>query len=216
MSTELVKGERFGRWTVLSKSKTKKYAHHVSYNCRCDCGTTRIVSGSQLRRGASASCGCRFREEAAKSQRTHGLTNHRLAGVWRSMKERCTNPNHVAFHRYGGRGIRVCDRWKSLATFVADNDALAKPGLQLDRIDNNGPYSPENCRWATPKMQHRNKSVNVFLEHNGERMVVTDWAKRLGVTPAAIRARLSVGWSVADAVTVAPTPPEQRRTISRR
>lgn len=205
MKTDLT-GQRFGRWTCLSRSKIKKYGTHISYNCRCDCGTERVVGGTFLRNGHSRSCGCAFIEGAANSQRTHGLTGHRLAGTWRSMKERCYNKNHLHFADYGGRGIYVCERWHSLENFVLDNDLLAKPGTTIDRKDNDGPYSPDNCRWASRKAQANNRRNNRMIEFRGETLPISVWAERFKINRTTIDARLLSGWLVEDALT---TPARQ-------
>lgn len=189
-------GRRFGRWLALQRSETKLYNHHIAYRCRCDCGTERLVSGSQLRNGHSASCGCAFREAAAKSQRKHGLWHHKLRGTWRSMKERCYNSNHDAYARYGGRGIYVCKRWFDFALFVADNEPLARHGLTLDRRDNDGPYSPDNCHWVPQKQQARNRHNNQWIEYDGRRLIAKDWSEVVGLKECTIKARLRAGWSV--------------------
>lgn len=115
--------------------------------------------------------------------------------VWQNMKARCTNKNLPRYPRYGGRGIRVCERWLSYENFLADMGE--KPhGMSIDRIDNDGDYAPENCRWADKRIQNANKSTNVYLEHNGERLCITDWAERLGVNPRSLKHRLDRGWPV--------------------
>ncbi len=204
-------GRTFGRWRVLSKSATKLYANHIAYICRCNCGTERLVSGSLLKRHKSQSCGCAFVEGAAKSQLKHGLTTHRLKGTWRSMKERCCNPNHAAYARYGGRGIGVCERWMSLETFIKDNEPLARPGLTLDRINNDAGYSPDNCRWVEPREQMRNRATTVWIEHQGRRQTMTDWAAELGITLHALRHRLD-NWPLDEALTRPVTPPHRRNS----
>lgn len=204
-------GSRFGRWTVLSKSHIKKYGTHIAYDCLCDCGVERLVSGSLLKNGHSKSCGCAFIEGAAKSQITHGLTDHRLSGTWRSMKERCYNPNHVAYSRYGGRGITVCERWHDMANFIRDNEALAKPGLTLDRKDNDLGYSPENCRWTTVREQMRNRSSTVWIEFQGRKQTLTDWATELGITHHGLTHRLK-NWPIEQALTHPVIAPQNRRS----
>jgi hypothetical protein len=126
------------------------------------------------------------------------------------MKERCENPNHSGYKRYGGRGITVCARWKEFETFVRDNEEAARPGLTLDRIDNDGHYSPENCRWASKKDQARNRCNNQWIEHNGERLLARTWAERLGLATSTVEARIRNGWSIDRAVTTPLVPISER------
>lgn len=133
--------ERYGRWTYLAPDVG-------GWVARCDCGTIEVVRALHGR-----SCGCEQREAATR----HGLEGTKVYNVWGSMLQRCRNPRHRAFHNYGGRGIRVCDRWLDFRNFFADM-GHAPAGLTLDRINNDGHYSPENCRWATWSTQNRNKA----------------------------------------------------------
>lgn len=121
--------------------------------------------------------------------------------IWWGFICRCTKPNHPRYADYGGRGIKVCDRWlKSFAAFYADMGERPA-GLSLDRIDNDGPYSPENCRWTTTTEQRRNNRHIRPLTVNGETMLLVDWAKRVGIDPSRITDRIKEGWTVEDAVT---------------
>lgn len=118
------------------------------------------------------------------------------------MKERCYNPEKKAYPRYGGRGIKVCDRWLKLENFIADNEHLALPGLTLDRRDNDKDYSPENCRWVTPLAQANNRSNCVYLEFRGRTQTVAEWARELGMFEKTLRKRvLDSGWSAEKALT---------------
>jgi hypothetical protein len=126
------------------------------------------------------------------------------------MKERCYNQRHTGYPLYGGRGIKVCERWLDFQKFVEDNEASALPGLTLDRIDNDGPYSPENCRWASRKDQARNRRNNQWIEHAGERLLAADWAARLGLADSTIEARIKNGWSFEKSVTTPFIPPSER------
>jgi hypothetical protein len=152
-------GQRFGRWTVLALSEG---GHNARWLCTCDCGTTRPVTGKSLRGGVSTSCGCRTREVSSarltKHGHTRGYTETRAYRAWRAMINRCTNPNDESWEYYGGRGIKICRRWRrSFKAFYADMGD-PPPGMTLDRWPNNdGNYEPGNCRWATPKQQRANQ-----------------------------------------------------------
>jgi hypothetical protein len=192
-------GQRFGRLIVLEvHDQDARRAYR--WKCRCDCGHETVVRGSQLKSGVTRSCGCGIRE-AASRPRKHGQTRTPLYKRWRAMIERTRNPNNDEFHNYGGRGIDVCERWKSFENFAADMGATFDEALTLERRDVNGNYSPQNCYWATAKQQTRNKRNNHVVEWRGRRMVVTDWAELLGLNPNTVVHRLRRDWSVDRALT---------------
>lgn len=161
-------GMRFTRWVALEKVgeiQRKEYKEGI-WRCRCDCGTVRDVRTRLLlhKRSGSRSCGCLQRDVAQKQflennpNRTHGLSHrHRLYPTWKTMRQRCMNPNSHKYHRYGARGIKVCERWDDFSMFLEDMEGTWKEGLTLDRINNDGNYEPGNCRWATMAEQARNK-----------------------------------------------------------
>lgn len=148
-------GKKFGRWTVAGIGEKK--GKHFSWVCLCDCGETRAVSGPSLRNGVSTSCGCYRSDVNAAIHKTHGMAKSKLNVVWSGMKARCSNPNHESYANYGGRGIKVCDRWKTFDNFLADMGQTYRDGLSIDRVDNDGDYEPNNCRWATLAEQATNK-----------------------------------------------------------
>lgn len=172
-------GSRFGRLTVERLNGRNKHGRS-EWRCRCDCGGYVYPETARLRAGAVKSCGCLQRDLARARRVTHDMTNHPLYRTWLSMKQRCANPANRQFLDYGGRGIRVCDAWKSdFAQFVQDmGDKPA--GTTLDRIDVNGDYSPNNCRWADHKTQQGNRRPR--LKHRdliGH--AITGWAYLLGI-----------------------------------
>jgi len=135
-----------------------------------------------------------------KVNATHGMSRMQIYQTWARMFERCRNKNHHAYSDYGGRGITVCESWHKFENFLADMGERPK-GRSLDRIDNSLGYSPENCRWATPEEQQNNTRAAHMLEFNGERLSISQWSRKLGVSRNRIRTRLQTGMSVAEALT---------------
>ena len=188
-------GTRYGRWLVL--------ADRVGFGplfCRCDCGTERQVPLAYLRQGNNRSCGCLRQENSralCQQKRTHGRTLTREYRIWVLMRDRCRTPTHRSFRYYGGKGVRVCDRWnRDFMAFFADMGPRPSPAHQLDRINGDGNYEPGNVRWATMLEQSRNKRNNRWIEYDGERLLASQWAERLRVPEHRIKDRLRRGWSV--------------------
>lgn len=205
-------GRRYSRWTVISFAGGK--AAEARWLCRCDCGTERPVLARSLNCGASRSCGCLHDEMVDRTMRTHGMTRSSEFRIWQGMNQRCYNPKGSAYRHYGGRGIAVCPRWRgSFEAFYADMGPRPSPAHSLDRIDNGGPYSPENCRWATVRAQAWNRRTNVTISFRGETKTIAEWAAQLGLSPCTIRARLNKGWPAARVLN--PAVDERRSRASR-
>lgn len=187
-------GEKFGLWTVKSKTvKGKVFAE-------CECGTIKEVYIQNLITGKSRSCECLRNEIAKKRLSTHGESKTKLYYVWLSMKNRCYNEKVNGYHRYGGRGIKVCDEWiKSFdpfKTWAKDNGY--NDGLEIDRIDNDGNYNHDNCRWVTKKQNLNNMSKNHILSINGVEKTISEWSDHSGIKRQTIQSRLKYGWDNKD------------------
>ena len=183
---------KFGRWLVVGEH-SRNARGRVRWNCVCECGVSRDVAEAGLAQGRSKSCGCLQRETITAQAKTHGLSDTWLHQKWRSMISRCTKKHDPSFQHYGGRGISVCDRWLNFVNFYEDNIAYEKSGLSLDRIDVNGNYTPDNCRWVTMKVQQNNRRSNALVEHNGESRTISEWADHLGVNYFTMWSRLREG-----------------------
>lgn len=176
-------GKRFGRLTVLTKSPEKKDRSYT-WVCQCDCGKiTHPIITNRLLHGGTRSCGCLRNDLTRQRSVKHGMYSTRLYGVWSAMKRRCLNPNVDRYKSYGGRGITICDEW--INDFQAFCDwAIAngyRDGLSIDRIDNDGDYCPENCRWITMAEQAGNKSSTILVEINGESKTLVEWSHITGI-----------------------------------
>ena len=171
-----LEGKRFGKLTVVSEHPERDRHGAIMWLCKCDCGNTKIINGNSLRRGTSTTCGC--------STKKHGMRNTRLYRIFDGMWKRCYNPKHPWYKRYGGRGITICDEWlKDRSTFFAW--ALAngyRDELTIDRIDTDGNYEPDNCRWVDQRTQINNRNNTPVVEINGERKTISEWARIAGVS----------------------------------
>jgi hypothetical protein len=199
-------GTRFGRLVVQARTEKKRASSHEAWwLCLCDCGGTKSVSSSGLKRGTVQSCGCLQAEsnriKAAANVR-HGYAKQSAAPhirhthrAWIALRQRCINPRTPAFGHYGGRGIDVCERWlQSFENFLADM-GTRPDGLTLERLDNNKGYGPDNCKWGTRKEQSNNTRHNVKVEYNGVVLNLTQWAERTGIKFNTLKMRHTLGWS---------------------
>ena len=169
-------GQRFGKWLVIERFPQKK---KVRWVCRCDCGTQRDVASTDLVSGRTNSCGCLLQD---RSGRTLPKLQKREYHSWVGMKQRCLYAGHIEFHRYGGRGITICDSWRnSFENFFRDMGACPD-GMSIDRINLDGPYSPDNCQWATKAEQSENTSRNVHVEYESEMFTLKQLASHLGIS----------------------------------
>ncbi len=150
------------------------------------------VRTTDLQRGSTRSCGCLWRERQREVHVKHGMTNSKIYKVYHDMKARCNNPHNQAYTNYGGRGIKVCKRWdENFKAFLNDMGSTFRDGLTIERKDNNGPYSPENCRWATRKEQNRNKRSNHIVNSVLGEMCIADLAEKTNIDPRILWTRLN-------------------------
>lgn len=174
-------GKRFGKLEVAERAGTDQKTRNPIWRCICDCGKETYVTGDNLRRGNTKSCGCMvgFQTGTENPNYSGGHSSTQLYRVWVAIKTRCENKNHKHYIHYGGRGIRMCEEWaNNFEVFYAWAIASGyKQGLTIDRIDVNGNYEPSNCRWATVKQQLRNKRNNIRVEINGETRTLSEWAE---------------------------------------
>lgn len=171
-------GQKFGRLTVIGLDD--KPGRKTYWICKCDCGNVKSVRSDSLQGGRIKSCGCLKVEQDKKnlhSNRTHGQCFTRMYFIWQKMKARCGNIHDTRYHRYGGRGISVCDEWKnSFENFYKWSiENGYSDDLSIDRIDNDGNYCPENCRWITNKEQCNNRSTNIKITIGNSTRTLTEW-----------------------------------------
>ena len=160
--------------------------------CRCDCGTEKAILGMHLRAGKPVDCGCEYLARQRAAHVRHGMTDSPEWKAWKSMLDRCLNDRHPSWKHYGGRGIKVCKRWRTFENFYADMGPRPA-GYSLDRIDNSKGYSPANCRWATDHEQQNNRRSNVRLTLDGKTKTLKEWAAHFGVDYAVVKYRRAVG-----------------------
>ena len=205
-------GKKFGRLIVIKRVENHVQPsgkQYVQWLCKCDCGNETVVRGANLKKGHTQSCGCLQKEKVT----THGLKKTRLYVVWRDIKLRCFNPNANNFKDYGAKGVVMCEEWRN--DFKAFYDWAKANGYDekalrgectIDRIDTNGNYEPNNCRWTDNLTQQNNKKNNRFLTYNGETHTIAEWSRILNIKTYVLYSRLYSGWSVEQILT---TPVKQ-------
>ena len=198
-------GKKFNRLTVLELVGTDKYGN-TKFLCECDCGNRKILLGSKVKGGRTKSCGCLHSETARNNTKKHLSSHTKLYSVYAQILSRCFCKTNKNYHNYGGRGITVCAEWAdkengfdSFYKWAIQNgyNANAEFGkCTIDRIDNNGDYEPNNCRWVDIKTQANNKRQNHLITFNGKTQNVTQWATELGFTKSTLFNRIRKGWSI--------------------
>lgn len=217
-----ITGKRFGYLTVIKRADDyiqPNGRRRIMWLCQCDCGNQKVIYGDNLRGSRTLSCGCFQKKRASEAVTTHGDTDSRLYNIWCAMKRRCNTETVREYKNYGGRGIKVCSLWEhDYSSFMrwaleTGYDATAPRGVcTLDRIDVNGNYDPNNCRWITQKQQMSNVRYNVNIEYNGQTHTVAEWADICGMQYSTLRQRLfRYGYTFEEAIT---KPVRNWRTIT--
>lgn len=194
-------GRKFGRLTVLAQAGTTK-DHRQKWLCECECGKIKAIIGKDLKSGHTRSCGCLALETFKTKATTHGMTKTKEYRAWCLMKNRCYQKKNNRYQYYGGKGIKVCDRWLNCFEKFYNDMGKCPDGYSIDRIDPNKDYSPENCRWADTYTQANNKTNCTFIEYNGEKKTITQWARAIGMNSEVLRRRIKqYHWSIEKAIT---------------
>lgn len=212
-----IKGSVFGDLTVTGEVKRDHYGIH--WVCKCLCGNTTIVRGGHLRQGRIKSCGCKQGNREPIIKHGHATGKDKKASpeyyTWLAMMARCKNPKTKHYRLYGGRGIKVCNRWLTFENFLLDIGLRPSNKHSIDRYPNkDGNYQPGNVRWATIHEQNRNTSRNVFIEFDGRCQILEEWATELNRCPSAISRRLKSGQSFADVYAHFKNTPKRIRRVN--
>jgi hypothetical protein len=198
-------GQKFGRLLVQSDTGLRANGGSVVWRCLCDCGNQKNASGSSLVAMQTQSCGCWFIEVAREKglkKKIHGMTRTTEYRTWSCMKSRCYNDQDKKWDRYGGRGIKIQHDWiDSFEAFYRDMGPKPR-GMTIDRINTNGDYTKDNCRWATQKTQQNNRTNNKILVVNGEAMTMQLASEKYGISSDKVQQRLKRGWTEMQALSL--------------
>lgn len=183
-------GMVFGRLAVLSIADEKQ-GDKYKWLCQCSCGNLTIKTGSDMKKGNTTSCGCLAKELSSERATKHGMSSSKEYSAWQAMIDRCNRKGNEYYHKYGGRGIEVCEEWiNDFSTFLNDMGKAPTKEHSIERIDNDGNYEPYNCKWATKQEQSQNRSNTVWIEYNGETKCLSEWARIVGVSNQTFRHRV--------------------------
>lgn len=196
-----ITGQKFNRLLVVNYSH-KSDNGKPCWNVRCDCGNELKVIGALLKNGNTKSCGCLRKEITSALNAKHNLSKNNVYVTWQNLIQRCTNIKSEHYKDYGGRGIKVCDRWFSFENFYYDMGVRPK-GMSIDRIDVNGDYCKENCRWSTQKEQCNNKRSNLLIMYRGKIKTLMQWSEELGIKYSTLNSRINRSkWTIEKALSV--------------
>lgn len=203
-------GQRFGRLIVLYRDENKQVYKRSYWICQCDCGNLKSVRSDSLTGGVINSCNCILKEKVTERAKvlnlTHGRSKTPLYRLWKHMTQRCYNPTDASYKNYGGRGITVCEDWRSnfeaFETWALITGYVYNQGLSIDRIDNNDNYCPENCRWANKLQQNRNTRFTLRITHEGVEYAFNDFVELMGIVSCqTAHSRVKYGWPKYEAAT---------------
>ena len=189
--TIIKSGDKFGRLTAVEFSYRNK-SNRLFWLFRCECGKEKTIMVHNVKNGSTKSCGC--------LRARHELWRTKTYWSWAAMKNRCSNDNNPEYKHYGGRGITVCKEWLDFKNFYKDM-GISPENKSIDRINNNGNYNKENCRWATREQQDNNTSRSRFLTYNNKTQTIAQWSRELGIGYRALSHRVNRGWSIERALT---------------
>jgi len=202
-------GQIYGSWTLVDATPVPSVSGgqtRLNYLCQCVCGQQKLVNGSNLRRRLSTSCGCLRDTRTGVRSISHGMSKTPLYAVWRTMLQRCDKPNFIQYKDYGGRGIKVCERWYKFENFYMDMGPPPFPKASIERVDNDRGYEPENVVWADRATQAKNKRTTVRFDFAGSSLTLREWSEKLGVKSATLASRIYVyGWPLERALQPAKT-----------
>lgn len=219
-----VTGKRYNRLVALERADNHPTTKRVRWKCVCDCGATVVAQANNLQSGNTNSCGCLKDDNVKEACKTHGLSDTYWERIYYGIRRRCYLKHSRNYHRYGGRGIKMCDRWLSgegglsgIECFRDDMGDRPSSSHSVDRKDVDGDYEPGNCRWATQKEQGNNTSYNVLITVGGVTRTAKQWSEITGIGDSTIRNRIRCGWDPDDAVNSPPylkrRKPRKRRHI---
>lgn len=193
-------GQRYDRLLVIARAPNVSASDtNARWQCRCDCGRMVTAYGQDLARGKHKSCGCLNASRIFK----HGKSRTRIYHVWKQIFQRCENPKADAYKNYGARGITVDSSWRDFETFISDMGECPD-GMSIERINNDGPYCKENCKWATMKVQQNNSRNNRRMTAFGREQTLTQWVEEFNVPWDRVRSRLRYDWTLERALTASP------------
>lgn len=213
-----IAGLKVNYLTVVRKTD-QRIGPMVAWECRCVCGKTMLAGATVLRSGNIKSCGCMTKEILRSARTTHGYSKPENSGefptykTWLSMRRRCEYKKHKSYADYGGRGIKVCDRWQLFENFLADM-GRRPDGLTLGRVDNAKGYEPGNCRWETPKQQCRNRRGNTLITCNNSTRTLQEWSEISGIPHDTLSYRLNSGWTPERAISTPLRKQKNCRALS--
>jgi len=194
--TLIAKNIRFGRLIPISIVGRDKWKN-IIWKCKCDCGNFVERPITLLKKGHTKSCGCLRKEKFHKLIYKHGLRRTKIYRVWASMIQRCNNLKGTGYKNYGGRGIKIYEKWTNFKFFFKDMGEGYKENLEIDRINNNGNYEPNNCRWITKKENLNNKRTNHLIKYKNKTKNLKQWSEELGIKYTTLQSRIiTYGWKV--------------------